>query len=122
MISLCLVPFVFAALVSAAVEEHNEIFANKDVGVSSVEADGADLISNQAVASTQIQSSQKDKDGFGGKKKLSLALAAALGVCLATLLLLRRSQGIGFGVFGKSVHEDDLSEEVGTSGRYGVLV
>ncbi|OEH77236.1 hypothetical protein cyc_06991 [Cyclospora cayetanensis] len=116
MISLCLVPFVFGALVSAAVEEHNETSLNTGVDITFYEAGSAHPTHDQAVARTHLQSFQKDKDGFGGKKKLAKALAAALGICLATLLLSRWLKSKGIAGYGKSVHEEGLPEEVSTTG------
>ncbi|OEH77747.1 hypothetical protein cyc_05900 [Cyclospora cayetanensis] len=115
MVSLSWVPFVLAALVSAAVEQNSDVILITELAIND-KAGGADLTSNLAGARTHLQSFQKDEDGFGGKKKLSLVLAAALGTLLATLLVLHRSKLTRLLGFVESVPGDGLSEEVSTTG------
>ncbi|OEH78700.1 hypothetical protein cyc_06615 [Cyclospora cayetanensis] len=116
MISLYCLPFVFAVLVSAAVEQKSDILPNSELAVSYVKAGSADSTSNQATSVTHLQSFQKDKDGFLGKKKLSLSLAAAIGILLVTLLVLNRSKLRRLLGYVESVHGDGLPEEVSTTG------
>ncbi|OEH79780.1 hypothetical protein cyc_00523 [Cyclospora cayetanensis] len=116
MIFLYWLPLVFAALVSADVEQKGDIPLNTGLAISFDKAGSADLTSNQAITRTQLQSFQKDKDGFSRKKKFSLALAAAFGILLVTLLVLHRSKLPRLLGFVESVDRDGLSEEVSTTG------
>ncbi|OEH78766.1 hypothetical protein cyc_04786 [Cyclospora cayetanensis] len=110
MITPCYVLFVFAGLVSATVEQNSGILPNAQVLLSDGKVVCAGLSNNQAAAMTHLQSFQKNNDGFGGKRKLALPLAAALGIFLATLLLLCWSRSIRPASVVKPVPEDGLSE------------
>ncbi|OEH75754.1 hypothetical protein cyc_03537 [Cyclospora cayetanensis] len=116
MIPLYWLPFVFVALVNAAVEQSSEILPNKELASSNDKADSADLTSNQATAGAHLQLSQEDEDGFLGKEKSSLALAEIPGFLLATLMVFYPSELSRLFGFFKSVHGDGPSEEVSTTG------
>ncbi|OEH75355.1 hypothetical protein cyc_06749 [Cyclospora cayetanensis] len=116
MVSLYWLPFVFVALVSAAVEQTRDSFPDAELAISNDKAGSADQTSDQASARTHVQLFRKVIDGLSRKKKFSLALAAVLGISLATLLVLRRSKLIRPPGLVESVPEEGLSEEVSTTG------
>ncbi|OEH74739.1 hypothetical protein cyc_06750 [Cyclospora cayetanensis] len=116
MVSLYWLPFVFATLVSAAVEQTSDILPKKELAISYDKAGSADLTRNPATAGTHLQSFQKDEDGFLGNLKFSLPLAAALGNRLATLLVSHWPEIIRDLVVVNSVDGDGLPEEVSTTG------